>query len=113
MAQLDVGLTFNPGRPCEFVAKLQIQGLIWGSPYIELADSTAISSDTGYVATIDYKGKGESRIVNSPFGNPSRTSGFGLTTFHSRYPSCCRLGLGQGSLVQGHLDPQRQVGSNL
>jgi len=38
--------------------KLQIQGLIWGSPYIELADSTAISSDTGYVATIDYKGKG-------------------------------------------------------
>jgi hypothetical protein len=41
-----------------FVAKLQIQGLIWGSPYIELADSTAISSDTGYTATIDYKGKG-------------------------------------------------------
>jgi hypothetical protein len=40
------------------IAKLQIQGLIWGSPYIELADSTAISSDTGYTATIDYKGKG-------------------------------------------------------
>ncbi len=59
-------------------AKLQIQGLIWGSPYIELSDSTAIVSDTGYVSTvralslpakvilrdqvtflqIDYKGKG-------------------------------------------------------
>jgi hypothetical protein len=48
------------------VAKLQIQGLIWGSPYIELADSTAISSDTGYVATIDYKGKGESALTALP-----------------------------------------------
>jgi len=38
--------------------KLQIQGLIWGSPYIELAESTAIVSDTGYISTIDYKGKG-------------------------------------------------------
>ncbi|KAJ9112671.1 hypothetical protein QFC22_006173 [Naganishia vaughanmartiniae] len=38
--------------------KLQIQGLVWGSPYIELTDSTAIVSDTGYVANIDYKGKG-------------------------------------------------------
>ncbi|KAJ9107145.1 hypothetical protein QFC19_002805 [Naganishia cerealis] len=38
--------------------KLQIQGLVWGSPYIELTDSTAIVSDTGFVANIDYKGKG-------------------------------------------------------
>lgn len=40
------------------LAKLQIQGLVWGSPYIELTDSTAIVSDTGFVANIDYKGKG-------------------------------------------------------
>ena len=52
------GETDIPSHWSCFVAKLQIQGLIWGSPYIELADSTAISSDTGYTATIDYKGKG-------------------------------------------------------
>lgn len=39
-------------------ARLQIQGLVWGSPYIELADTTAIVSDTGYIANIEYKGKG-------------------------------------------------------
>ncbi|KAI5450192.1 Oxysterol-binding protein 4 [Naganishia albida] len=38
--------------------RLQIQGLVWGSPYIELADTTAIVSDTGYIANIEYKGKG-------------------------------------------------------
>lgn len=38
--------------------RLSIQGLIWGSPYIELTESTAIVSDTGCVANIEYKGKG-------------------------------------------------------
>lgn len=37
---------------------MSIQGLIWGSPYIELTESTAIVSDTGCVANIEYKGKG-------------------------------------------------------
>jgi len=38
--------------------KLSIQGVIWGSPYVELVDSSAIQSSTGYTATIEYKGKG-------------------------------------------------------
>ncbi|WWD21854.1 hypothetical protein CI109_106342 [Kwoniella shandongensis] len=38
--------------------KLRIEGIIWGSPYIELTDSNAIQSSTGYTAQIDYKGKG-------------------------------------------------------
>ncbi|WVR04237.1 hypothetical protein IAU60_001237 [Kwoniella sp. DSM 27419] len=38
--------------------KLRIEGIIWGSPYIELTDTNAIQSSTGYTAQIDYKGKG-------------------------------------------------------
>ncbi|ORX36095.1 hypothetical protein BD324DRAFT_630144 [Kockovaella imperatae] len=38
--------------------KLRIEGVIWGSPYVELADSSAIQSSTGFTAAIDYKGKG-------------------------------------------------------
>ncbi|TXT04308.1 hypothetical protein VHUM_04195 [Vanrija humicola] len=38
--------------------KLRIEGIIWGSPYIELTESSAIVSSTGYSAHIEYKGKG-------------------------------------------------------
>jgi hypothetical protein len=37
---------------------LHIEGIVYGSPYVELNKSTTITSSTGYVATIDYSGKG-------------------------------------------------------
>lgn len=37
---------------------LHIEGLLYGSPYVELEKSTYIASSTGYVAKIDYSGKG-------------------------------------------------------
>lgn len=37
---------------------LHIEGLITGSPYVELNKSTYIVSSTGYTAKIDYSGKG-------------------------------------------------------
>jgi hypothetical protein len=37
---------------------LHIEGLIMGSPYVELNKSTIITSSSGYTATIDYSGKG-------------------------------------------------------
>lgn len=37
---------------------LHIEGLITGSPYVELNSSTNIQSSTGYTARIDYSGKG-------------------------------------------------------
>jgi hypothetical protein len=37
---------------------LHIEGLITGSPYVELNGSTYIQSSTGYTAKIDYSGKG-------------------------------------------------------
>lgn len=37
---------------------LHIEGIVYGSPYVELNKSTTITSSTGYVAKIDYSGKG-------------------------------------------------------
>ena len=40
------------------LSALHIEGLITGSPYVELNSSTYIQSSTGYTARIDYSGKG-------------------------------------------------------
>jgi hypothetical protein len=37
---------------------IHIEGLIYGSPFVELNKSTYISSSSGYMAKIDYSGKG-------------------------------------------------------
>lgn len=37
---------------------LHIEGLIYGSPFVELNKSTLIQSSSGYTAKIDYSGKG-------------------------------------------------------
>ena len=37
---------------------LHIEGLIYGSPFVELNSSTLIQSSTGYTAKVDYSGKG-------------------------------------------------------
>ncbi|EIM84272.1 Oxysterol-binding protein [Stereum hirsutum FP-91666 SS1] len=38
--------------------RLRIDGLWYGSPYIELAETSWISSSSGWLSTIEYKGKG-------------------------------------------------------
>jgi len=37
---------------------LVIEGLLWGAPYVELSGTSYIASSTGYLAKIDYSGKG-------------------------------------------------------
>lgn len=37
---------------------LIIEGLIWGSPYIELGSTSYICSSSGYLSTINYSGRG-------------------------------------------------------
>ncbi|ETW79747.1 hypothetical protein HETIRDRAFT_410434 [Heterobasidion irregulare TC 32-1] len=38
--------------------RLRIDGLWYGSPYIELSENSYIQSSTGWLSTIEYKGKG-------------------------------------------------------
>jgi hypothetical protein len=37
---------------------LHIEGLLFGSPFVELNDKTYITSSSGYTAKVDYSGKG-------------------------------------------------------
>jgi len=47
----------EPERYLITLPKLRIDGLWYGSPYIELADSSHIVGE-GYITTVEYKGKG-------------------------------------------------------
>ena len=38
--------------------RLCIEGLWYGSPYIELSDTSCIQSSSGWLSTIKYQGKG-------------------------------------------------------
>lgn len=55
---------------------LHIEGLIYGSPFVELNGKSSITSSSGFVATIDYSGKGwvsgkknSFKAVVHPIGN--------------------------------------------
>lgn len=54
----------DKSQPCQkekyliTLPSLHIEGLLYGSPYVELEKTTRIASTTGYVAKIDYSGKG-------------------------------------------------------
>ncbi|KAF7965372.1 hypothetical protein HWV62_44109 [Athelia sp. TMB] len=54
-------ITLPSGEKEEYLItlpKLRIDGLWYGSPYIELAETSYIQSSTGWLSTIEYKGKG-------------------------------------------------------
>jgi len=44
---------------------LHIEGLIFGSPFIELDGASYITSSTGYTAKVDYSGKGQADDLGS------------------------------------------------
>ncbi|CAG7851201.1 Protein KES1 [Serendipita indica DSM 11827] len=51
-----------PGKDVEkyliTLPRLRIDGIWYGAPYIELTDNGYIQASTGYLSTIEYKGKG-------------------------------------------------------
>ncbi|KAG8819437.1 Oxysterol binding protein [Serendipita sp. 399] len=56
-------LTYHPpGKEAEkyliTLPRLRIDGIWYGAPYIELTDNGFIQSSTGYLSTLEYKGKG-------------------------------------------------------
>ncbi|KAF8596933.1 Oxysterol-binding protein [Ceratobasidium sp. AG-I] len=73
--------------------KLRIDGIWYGSPYIELTDTSYIASSTGYLSSIEYKGKGYfsgkahtfKAVLNGPDGHAVDTyEGQWDTTSHSK-----------------------------
>ncbi|KAI1375617.1 Oxysterol-binding protein [Hypoxylon crocopeplum] len=60
-AVLTVPVPSKPGEKDMFLItlpSLHVEGLIFGSPFIELDSASYITSSTGYTAKIDYSGKG-------------------------------------------------------
>ncbi|KAG0145184.1 hypothetical protein CROQUDRAFT_79070 [Cronartium quercuum f. sp. fusiforme G11] len=86
--------------------KLRIEGLLLGSPYVELTESSHIQSSTGYHALIEYKGKGyfsgkAHTFVAKIFDKPKTTSPVryqiegqwnGISKFVKDVPTCSPLG---------------------
>jgi len=81
-------LTYHPpGKEAEkfliTLPKLRIDGIWYGAPYVELTDNGFIQSSTGFLSTIEYKGKGyfsgKAHSIKATFGpssdpaNPSIT----------------------------------------
>ncbi|KAF7791578.1 hypothetical protein EIP86_002594 [Pleurotus ostreatoroseus] len=66
--------------------RLRIDGLWYGSPYIELTETSYIQSSTGWLSTIEYKGKGYfsgkshqfKAVVSPPGSNNARHTFEGL-----------------------------------
>ncbi|KAF8438560.1 hypothetical protein L210DRAFT_3612871 [Boletus edulis BED1] len=58
--------------------RLRIDGLWYGSPYIELADTSYIQGSNGWVSAIEYKGKGyfsgTSHSFKATVSHPTRSS---------------------------------------
>lgn len=70
-------LTYQPpGKEAEkyliTLPKLRIDGIWYGAPYVELTDNGYIQSSTGYLASIEYKGKGyfsgKAHSIKATFG---------------------------------------------
>lgn len=59
---------------------LRIDGIFYGAPYIELTNTSYIASSTGWVSTIEYKGKGY-------FSGKSHTFKAVVTAPHSTQPA--------------------------
>ncbi|KAG2123434.1 hypothetical protein DEU56DRAFT_51531 [Suillus clintonianus] len=56
-----LSVTLPSGETEEYLItlpRLRIDGLWYGSPYIELAETSYIQSSAGWLSTIEYKGKG-------------------------------------------------------
>ncbi|THH08826.1 hypothetical protein EW145_g2445 [Phellinidium pouzarii] len=69
--------------------RLSIAGLLVGSPYIELSESSYIASSSGYLSTIDYSGKGyftgKAHTFKATVTNPELAATHVLYTFEGQW----------------------------
>lgn len=90
-------------------AKLRIDGIIWGSPYIELTDSNAIQSSTGYSATIDYKGKGYFSGKPHSFKASVTRGGSSVQTYEGQWTGVSNVGSSKGAVFLDTSSPKEEI----
>lgn len=90
-------------------AKLRIDGIIWGSPYIELTETNAIQSSTGYTAQIDYKGKGYFSGKAHSFKATITKSGKTLQSYEGQWTGNSYIGKKNGHLFLDMNEAKEEV----
>ncbi|WWC58927.1 uncharacterized protein I303_101472 [Kwoniella dejecticola CBS 10117] len=90
--------------------KLRIEGIVWGSPYIELTDTNAIQSSTGLTAQIDYKGKGYFTGKSHSFKAViSNASGKSVQNYEGVWTGKSHIGGSKGPLFLDTTGPKEEV----
>ncbi|OWZ68589.1 hypothetical protein AYX14_00792 [Cryptococcus neoformans] len=108
-------LTVKPknGHPEEkyliTLPKLRIEGIIWGSPYIELTETNAIQSSTGYTTQIDYKGKGYFSGKAHSFKATIAKSGKTLQSYEGQWTGNSYIGKKNGHLFLDTNEAKEEV----
>lgn len=92
-------------------AKLSIQGVIWGTPYVELVDTSAIQSSTGFTAQIEYKGKGYFSGKSHSFKASliSSSNGKHLQTYEGQWTGQATVGGKSGHVWLDTSAPKEEV----
>lgn len=98
-------LTYQPpGKDAEkyliTLPKLRIDGIWYGAPYVELTDNGFIQSSTGYLASIEYKGKGyfsgKAHSIKATFG-PSANPTSPSVTVEGQWDTITKVSASNGS----------------
>ena len=90
-------------------AKLRIEGVIWGSPYVELSETSAIQSSAGYTATIDYKGRGYFSGKAHSFKAVLTHNGKQLQTYEGQWTGVSTVGGSKGPVFYDASAPKTEV----
>jgi hypothetical protein len=92
-------------------AKLSIQGIIWGSPYVELVDTSAIQSSAGITAAIEYKGKGYFGGKSHSFKATVTHSSSGkiVQTYEGQWTGISHIGGSKGQVFLDTSAPKEEI----
>jgi len=94
------------GQPQKFLInfpKLRIDGLWYGSPYTELAETTCIQSSSGWTSTLTYSGKGyfsgKSHTLKAVHTPPPSASSGSPVTIEGTWNTTCNVTSGKSRHV--------------
>lgn len=102
-------------RPCCYLlltlppAKLRIEGLVWGAPYIELTETSAIQSSTDYSAVIEYKGKGYFSGKAHSYKAVLSKGSKHINTYEGQWTGISNIGSSKGPVFYDADEPKEEV----
>ncbi|KAK1926347.1 hypothetical protein DB88DRAFT_481513 [Papiliotrema laurentii] len=89
--------------------KLRIEGIVWGSPYVELTENSAIQSSTGFTAAIEYKGKGYFSGKPHTFKAVLTQGSKQIQTYEGQWTGVSHIGGSKGPVFLDTSAPKEEV----